>query len=142
MDVMSVYSNSYTQEPTDGYQTFGGAVVSEIDYSGNTILSSTTPNPGAGFQYQYFGAGFMDLSSMTNMHVDFYFEGTKYITFGSTAISAEVSRAAGFDRTQDTYLDAGDVNDLANMDYTISAWVKRNTGVGKFDVVSKPHIVS
>ncbi|WP_299555827.1 LamG-like jellyroll fold domain-containing protein [Seonamhaeicola sp.] len=73
----------------------------------------------------------------SDLEVDFYFEGTKYITFGSTAITAEMSRAVSFDRTLDTYLSAGDVNDLANTDYTISAWVKRNTGVGKFDVVSK-----
>ncbi len=72
----------------------------------------------------------------TELEVDFYFEGTKFITFGSAAETAEMSRAVSFDRS-DMYLTAGNVNDLANSDYTISAWVKRNTGAGKFDIVSK-----
>lgn len=77
-DVISVYSNAYTTAPTDGFQTFGGAVVSEIDYSGNTIQAVTTPDNGSGLQYQYFGVSpqFLDLSLMSNMHIDFYFEGT------------------------------------------------------------------
>ncbi|GAB1856887.1 hypothetical protein MHTCC0001_17230 [Flavobacteriaceae bacterium MHTCC 0001] len=73
----------------------------------------------------------------TDLEVDFYFEGTKYITFGSAPISTTLSRSMSFDRTGDTYLTAGNVNDLANTDFTISAWVKRNTGAGKFDIVSK-----
>ncbi|WP_411766678.1 T9SS type A sorting domain-containing protein [Winogradskyella sp. A3E31] len=78
MDVKSVYSNSYTQEPTDGFQTFGSAVVTELDYSGNTVLSVTTPDNGSGLQYQYFGTTppYLDLSAMTNMHIDFFFEGS------------------------------------------------------------------
>ena len=77
-DVVSVYSNSYTTAPTDGFQTFGGAMVTEIDYSGNTIQAVTTPDNGSGLQYQYFGVSpqFLDLSLMSNMHIDFYFEGT------------------------------------------------------------------
>ncbi|MFD0931558.1 T9SS type A sorting domain-containing protein [Psychroflexus salinarum] len=76
-DVVSVYSNAYTQAPTDGFQTFGDAVVTEIDFSPNTILKVTTPDNGSGLQYQYFGVTpqFLDLSAMSNMHVDFYFEG-------------------------------------------------------------------
>tara|TARA_R110002049_G_scaffold29808_1_gene101546 strand:+ start:324 stop:3695 length:3372 start_codon:yes stop_codon:yes gene_type:complete len=70
------------------------------------------------------------------LEVDFYFEGTKYITFGSTAITAEMPRAVSFDRT-DMYLTAGDVNDLANTDYTISAWVKRDASDENFDIISK-----
>ncbi|NMH86204.1 LamG-like jellyroll fold domain-containing protein [Flavivirga algicola] len=75
----------------------------------------------------------------TELEVDFYFEGTKYITFGSTPEVAIGSRSAYFGNytTTDTYLDAGDVNDLANMDFTISAWVKRDVGEDKFDIVSK-----
>ena len=71
-----------------------------------------------------------------NLEVDFYIEGTKYITFGSTDEYAAGDRAATFDRT-DKYISAGDVNDLDNTDYTISAWVKRTSVAGKFDVVSK-----
>ncbi|WP_171047149.1 T9SS type A sorting domain-containing protein [Mesohalobacter halotolerans] len=75
--VLSVYSDAYTQAPTDGFQTFGGAVVTEIDLSGNGIQQVTTPVTGSGLQYQYFGVTpqFLDLSAMTNMHIDFYFEG-------------------------------------------------------------------
>ncbi|GAA3622468.1 LamG-like jellyroll fold domain-containing protein [Flavivirga jejuensis] len=75
----------------------------------------------------------------TELEVDFYFEGTKYITFGSTPEIAIGSRSAHFDNylTNDTYLDAGDVNDLDNTDFTISAWVKRDVGENKFDIVSK-----
>ena len=72
----------------------------------------------------------------TELEVDFYIEGTKYITFGSAPEVNLGSRAATFDRT-DKYISAGDVNDLAGIDYTISAWVKRDIGTGKFDVVSK-----
>ncbi len=75
----------------------------------------------------------------TELEVDFYFEGTKYITFGSTPEVAIGSRSTYFGNytTTDTYLDAGDVNDLANTDFTISAWVKRDVGENKFDIVSK-----
>ncbi|MFK2821339.1 LamG domain-containing protein, partial [Flavobacteriaceae sp. LMIT009] len=72
----------------------------------------------------------------SDLEVDWYFENTKYISFGSTEITTAVSRSASFDRS-DSYISAGDVNDLANMSYTISAWLKREPGVGKFDVVSK-----
>ncbi len=80
----------------------------------------------------------MDLVS-GDLEVDFYFEGTKYITFGSTPEVAIGSRSAYFGNytTTDTYLDAGDVNDLDNTDFTISAWVKRDVGENKFDIVSK-----
>ena len=71
-----------------------------------------------------------------DLEANFYFEGTKYITFGSSEISAELSRAASFDRS-DSYISAGDVNDLNNKSFSLSAWIKRNTGDGKFDVISK-----
>ncbi|WP_158655119.1 LamG-like jellyroll fold domain-containing protein [Flavivirga eckloniae] len=75
----------------------------------------------------------------TELEVDFYFEGTKYITFGSAPEVALGDRSAYFGNytTTDTYLDAGDVNDLDNTDFTISAWVKRDAGENKFDIVSK-----
>ncbi|WP_299549218.1 T9SS type A sorting domain-containing protein [Seonamhaeicola sp.] len=77
-DVRSVYSNMYTTAPTDGYQTFGGSVVTELDYSGNTILKATSPVSGAGLQYQYFGVSpqYLDLTDFDYMHIDFYFEGS------------------------------------------------------------------
>ncbi len=74
--------------------------------------------------------------SGTDLEVDFYFEGTKYITFGATQESATLARSLAFDGT-DAYLTAGNVNDLANTDFTISAWVKRNPGTDTFDIISK-----
>ncbi len=75
----------------------------------------------------------------TELEVDFYFEGTKYITFGSTPEVAIGDRSAYFGNytTTDSYLDAGNVNDLANTNFTISAWVKRDVGENKFDIISK-----
>ncbi|TGV04600.1 LamG-like jellyroll fold domain-containing protein [Flavivirga rizhaonensis] len=75
----------------------------------------------------------------TELEVDFYFEGTKFITFGSTPEAVLDSRSAYFGNytTTDSYLDAGDVNDLDNKDFTISAWVKRDVGENKFDIISK-----
>jgi hypothetical protein len=79
----------------------------------------------------------------SNLKADFYFEGTKYIAFGSTTATTEVDlpggRSAYFNNTgtTDTYFDAGNVNDLAGINFTISAWVKRDTGADKFDIVSK-----
>ncbi|GAA4901402.1 hypothetical protein GCM10023311_28880 [Flaviramulus aquimarinus] len=70
----------------------------------------------------------------SELEVDFYFEGTKFITFGSTTEIDLGDRSVFFDGS-DSYLTAGDVNDLANMDYTISAWVRRDSL--KMDIVSK-----
>ncbi|GAB1309042.1 hypothetical protein KH5_17250 [Urechidicola sp. KH5] len=80
----------------------------------------------------------MDLVG-ANLEVDYYFEGTKYITFGSAPQVDLGDRSAYFDNsgTTDAYLDAGNVNDLNGTSFTISAWVKRNIGQDKFDVVSK-----
>lgn len=72
----------------------------------------------------------------TDFIADFYFEGTKYITFGTTAVSLEMQSSAAFDGT-DKYLTAGDINDLSNSNYTISAWVLRDPGSTNFDIVSK-----
>ena len=72
----------------------------------------------------------------TDLEVDWYFEGTKYITFGSAPEVDLGSRSVTFDRT-DSYISAGDVNDLDDTSYTVSAWIKREPGVGKFDVISK-----
>lgn len=68
------------------------------------------------------------------LEVDFYFEGTKYITFGSTSEVSLGDRSVSFNGT-DSYLSAGNVNDLANKNFTISAWVKRESL--KFDILSK-----
>ncbi|WP_445159394.1 T9SS type A sorting domain-containing protein [Mesohalobacter salilacus] len=91
--VVSVYSDAYTQAPTDGFQTFGGAVVSEVDFSGNSILQVTTPDNGSGLQYQYFNVTpqFLDLTAMSNMHVDFYFEGDPTATGTILIVIAQYS---------------------------------------------------
>ncbi|WP_406684400.1 hypothetical protein N1F78_01335 [Seonamhaeicola sp. MEBiC1930] len=72
-----------------------------------------------------------------SLEVDFYFEGTKFITFGSTSITEERKRALSFDNNLDTFLTAGNVNDLSNTDFTISVWVKRSEKSGDFDLISK-----
>ena len=74
-DVISIYSDNYTDETTEQRQAFGGSVVTDLDYSGNSIISATTPVSGAGFQYQYF-ENLLDLTDFDYMHIDFYFEGT------------------------------------------------------------------
>ena len=75
----------------------------------------------------------------SNLEVDWYFEGTKFVTFGAASEVALGDRSVYFNNigATDTYLDAGDVNDLDNIDFTISAWVRRDTGEDKFDIVSK-----
>ncbi|MFK2820990.1 LamG domain-containing protein, partial [Flavobacteriaceae sp. LMIT009] len=75
----------------------------------------------------------------SELEVDWYFEGTKFITFGAAPETSLGSSSAYFDNygATDGYLDAGDVNDLDGKDFTISAWVRRDTGENKFDIVSK-----
>ncbi|NRA94020.1 MAG: T9SS type A sorting domain-containing protein, partial [Psychroserpens sp.] len=75
----------------------------------------------------------------SNLEVDWYFEGTKFVTFGAASEVALGERSVYFDNfgATDTYLDAGDVNDLDNKDFTISAWIRRDSGQNKFDIVSK-----
>lgn len=75
----------------------------------------------------------------TNLEVDFHFENTKYVTFGSTTDTKIGPRSAYFDNylNKDSYLDAGNSNDLANKNFTISAWVKRDIGQSNFDILSK-----
>lgn len=70
-DVLSVYSDAYTNVATDQRQSFGGSIVTDIDYSGNSIISATTPGLGAGFQYQYFSAP-LDITDFDFAHIDFY----------------------------------------------------------------------
>ncbi|TNJ45683.1 T9SS type A sorting domain-containing protein [Tamlana fucoidanivorans] len=70
----------------------------------------------------------------TNLEVDCYLEGTKYITFGSAQELNLGSRSLHFNGSEG-YITAGNVNDLAHTDYTISAWVKRDSTA--LDIVSK-----
>jgi hypothetical protein len=111
-----------------------------------SMVSSTNPGgedyimiiaDDASFTTNVTSATMEDVGS--DLEVDFYLEGTKFITFGSapeTTVNLGNGGAVSFDRT-DKYLSAGNVNDLTAKDYTISAWVKRDAGTGKFDVVSK-----
>lgn len=72
----------------------------------------------------------------TELQGSFYFEGIKYVTFGTTSISEDLSRALAFDGS-DKYLTAGNVHDLSNINYTISAWIKRGSDSKSFDIISK-----
>jgi hypothetical protein len=69
--VLSIYSDAYTNVATDQRQSFGGSIVTDIDFSGNSIISATTPGLGAGFQYQYFSSP-LDISDFDFAHIDFY----------------------------------------------------------------------
>lgn len=93
------------------------------DYEFNTnVTSATMKNSG------------------TELHTTLYFEGTKFITFGTTSISYETKRCLSFDGSN-KYLTAGNVHNLANTDFTISAWFKRHTNSNNFDIISKRNAV-
>ncbi len=74
-DVESIYSDAYSNEPTDGAPTFAGATVDGIMVDSNNTLRLTAPNAGGGFQYQFFGNPALNLTDFTHAHIDFYVEG-------------------------------------------------------------------
>jgi trimeric autotransporter adhesin len=70
-----------------------------------------------------------------NLEADYNFNGTKYITFGY-APQVIVERSVYFDGIVD-YIDVEDHLDLNPTEFTISAWIKRNTGTVNASIVSK-----
>ncbi|GAA4941267.1 hypothetical protein GCM10023314_12860 [Algibacter agarivorans] len=70
-----------------------------------------------------------------NLDADYDFDGTKYITFGY-APQVIVERSVEFDGIVD-YVDMEDALDLNTSNFTISAWIKRNTGTVNASIVSK-----
>ncbi|MEL0457598.1 choice-of-anchor D domain-containing protein [Flavobacteriaceae bacterium SZ-1-7] len=70
-----------------------------------------------------------------NLETEYDFSGTKYITFGyAPQIIAE--RSVYFDGVVD-YIDVEDNLDLNPTEFTISAWIKRDTGTVNASIVSK-----
>ncbi|WP_142783421.1 LamG-like jellyroll fold domain-containing protein [Changchengzhania lutea] len=70
-----------------------------------------------------------------NLEADYNFNATKYITFGyAPQIIAE--RSVYFDGMVD-YIDVEDNLDLNTTEFTISAWIKRDTGTTNASVLSK-----
>ncbi|AJR03869.1 choice-of-anchor D domain-containing protein [Siansivirga zeaxanthinifaciens] len=70
-----------------------------------------------------------------NLLADYDFDGTKYITFGY-APQIIVERSVKFDGVQD-YIDVEDHLDLNPTQFTMSAWVKRDTGTVNASIISK-----
>ncbi len=70
-----------------------------------------------------------------NLETDYNFNATKYITFGY-APQVIVERSVYFDGLVD-YVDVEDHLDLNTSTFTISAWIKRDTGTTNASIVSK-----
>jgi len=75
-DVKSIFSNSYSDIPTTGFQIYAAPAhtVVNIDVESNTTLASSPAAPGNAFAYEYFtgGSGTPDISGMNTLHVDVY----------------------------------------------------------------------
>ena len=70
-NVVSMYSNAYTNSSNWGSIDVFGGVLSDEVIQGNDTYKLTS-----GFQYNYYSnGGSEDLSNMTYMHVDFYVDG-------------------------------------------------------------------
>lgn len=70
-----------------------------------------------------------------NLEAEYNFNGTKYITFGYAPQVIE-ERSVYFDGLVD-YVDIEDNLDLNTTEFTISAWIKRDTGTTDASVLSK-----
>ena len=70
-----------------------------------------------------------------DLETDYDFDGTKYITFGY-APQVIVERSIYFDGAVD-YVDMEDALDLNTTNFTVSAWIKRDTGTTNASIVSK-----
>ncbi|MCB0451006.1 MAG: choice-of-anchor D domain-containing protein, partial [Confluentibacter sp.] len=77
----------------------------------------------------------MTLDLNGNLNADYDFDGTKYITFGY-APQVIVERSVYFDGVQD-YIDMENNLNLNPAQFTISAWIKRDTGTTNASILSK-----
>ena len=71
-----------------------------------------------------------------NLETDYNFDSTKYITFGY-APQVEVVRSINFDPNNSDYIDMEDVLDLNPTEFTISAWVFRDSQSLNTSILSK-----
>ena len=76
-DVISIYSDSYTDNPRDGFNFYGAAAFEEVDLGGNMALKYTFVEGGGGnFQViELGGANQIDAmgAGMTNFRFDAWF---------------------------------------------------------------------
>ena len=70
-----------------------------------------------------------------NLTTEYDFDGTKYVTFGY-APQVVVERSVYFDGVSD-YVDVGNRLNLNTARFSISSWVKRNTGTVNASILSK-----
>jgi hypothetical protein len=70
-----------------------------------------------------------------NLTTEYDFDGTKYVTFGY-APQVVVERSINFDGVSD-YVEVGNKLNLNTSSFTISAWVKRDTGTTNATILSK-----
>ncbi len=70
-----------------------------------------------------------------NLETDYNFNGTKYVTFGYAPMVI-VERSVYFDGLVD-YIDVEDHLDLNTSAFTISAWIKRDSGTTNASILSK-----
>ncbi len=124
-DVLSIYSGAYTAAPTDGVPLFGGATSSEISISSNSTIELVFPNPGGGFQYQYFSNPALDLTNYTLMHIDFYVSGTPSVGSEFQVILQNFGGVGG--AFEHNIIQAFDVNSLAT-----DTWHEMDVSFGDF----------
>jgi hypothetical protein len=75
-DVVSVFSDEYTNVTPSGVEVFGPSTYTNFTVENfEDTRRLTVGGNGQGMQYLYLGAAPLDLSSFTTMHIDFYVEG-------------------------------------------------------------------
>nr|WP_315218802.1 T9SS type A sorting domain-containing protein [uncultured Flavobacterium sp.] len=75
-DVVSVFSDKYTNVVPSGVETFGAATYTNFTIvNPNDTRRLTVTANGQGMQYLYLVGAPLDLTNFTNMHIDFYIEG-------------------------------------------------------------------
>ena len=103
-DVISIYSDAYTDVPRDGFNFYGAAAFEEVQINGNGALKYTfSENGGGNFQViELGGANQIDAASagMTNFRFDIWFPNEvvasstflmKLVDFGATTSEAQIN---------------------------------------------------
>jgi len=99
-DVISIYSDAFTDVPNQGFNLFGGAAFEIVDLGGNEVLKYTTASNA--FQVIELGADNQidaGAAGMTNFRFDAWFSNTvdgtssfllKVVDFGATTTEAQI----------------------------------------------------
>ncbi|WP_338733412.1 LamG-like jellyroll fold domain-containing protein [Mangrovimonas cancribranchiae] len=121
--------------PTVEVQILKNAIRTATPPDGRYLMFiSDTPNFGPTADYRVMTETTNELGEAT-LTTDYDFDGTKYITFG-WAPEVVYTRSIAFNGTTD-YIDMEDALDLNSSEFTISAWVKRDTNSGNTSILSK-----